>query len=270
MSNKELDNLFKNKLEEFEKSPASSLWDRIDEKLEHPKKRSPWIFLSIAASLLLLISFSYLFLKNDGIQNDNQQEIAYNNIESYDSTIDAVKPEEPIEEATKTEQVTVKSNSKEQTEEKKVKEQKYKVPPKQKQVIQLPSNNELTASNEIKTGEDKVEKLENKDDVILLKIEELTTNSTVLAQNSTPDATNDESLASEVKNNKGGQTLVFDISQFENSKTALTAAKTDKKESKLLQIFNKAKEIKQGDSGLGEIRAAKNNLLAFSGKKEGK
>ncbi len=270
MSNKELDNLFKNKLEDFEKSPASSLWDRIDEKLEPPKKRSPWLFLSIAASLLLLISFSYLFLKNDDIQNDNQQEIASNNTASSDSTIDAVKPEEPIEEASKTEQVTVKSNSKEQTEEQKVKEQKSKVQPEQKQVIQLPSNNELTAFNEIKTSENKVEKLENNDDVTLLKEEELTTNSSVIAQNSTTDATNDESLASEVKNNKGGQTLVFDISQFENSKTTVAATETDKKESKLLQIFNKAKDIKQGESGLGEIRAAKNNLLAFGGKKEGK
>ncbi|MTI40638.1 hypothetical protein [Fulvivirga lutimaris] len=270
MSNKELDNLFKNKLEDFEKSPASSLWDRIDEKIEQPKKRSPWVYLSVAASLLLLMSLSYIFLKNDPIINDNQQVIASNNTETTDNSKDVAGVKETITEQSETEPEAVQNSGKEEAVDQNKEEKKAKSTNKQKEVIQLPPASELTASNNTTEDKNEIKKLDNKDEVVELKIDELTTNTTAVAQISEPDATIQETSASEVKNSNSGQTLVFDISQFENSKTTVAAAETDKKESKLLQIFNKAKEIKQGESGLGEIRAAKNNILAFSGKKEGK
>lgn len=267
MSNKELDNLFKNKLEDFEKSPASSLWDRIDEKIEQPKKRSPWVYFSIAASLLLLMSLSYMFLKNDSMIDESQKAIASNNTETTDNSDDNGTLEKKISE---TEPEAVQNDAKDDVVDQQKIEQQTKPTTQQKAAVQLPATSELTASNDSKSDNEPVEKLENKDEVINLNTEDLTTNSTAVAQISEPDATINEASASEVKKSKGGQTLVFDISQFEDSKTTIAAAETDKKESKLLQIFNKAKEIKQGESGLGDIRAAKNNILAFSGKKEGK
>ncbi|MEQ8244966.1 hypothetical protein [Fulvivirga sp.] len=269
MSNKELDNLFKNKLEDFEKSPASSLWDRIDEKIEQPKKRSPWIYLSIAASLLLLISLSYMFLKNDIVTTDSQQVIASKNTETAINANDAVAVEEAITEPSETEPEAVQNSVKEEVIEQS-KEAQKPTTTKKKEFIQLPPASELTASNNTKDAKEEIKTLDNKDEVVDLKIDELTSNTTAVAQISTPDATIPETSASEVKKSKGGQTLVFDISQFEDSKTTVAATDTDKKESKLLQIFNKAKELKQGEGGLGEIRAAKNNILAFNGKKEGK
>lgn len=269
MSNKELDNLFKNKLEDFEKSPASSLWDRIDKKIEQPKKRSPWIYLSIAASLLLLMSLSYIFLKNDIVTTGSQQVIASNNTETAINANDTVAVEEAITEPIATVPEAVQNSVKKEVIEQS-KEARKHTTTKKKEFIQLPPASELTASNNTKDDKEEIKTLDNKDEAVDLKIDELITNETAVAQISTPDATIPETSASEVKKSKGGQTLVFDISQFEDSKTTVAAADTDKKESKLLQIFNKAKELKQGEGGLGEIRAAKNNILAFNGKKEGK
>lgn len=269
MSNKELDNLFRNKLGDLEKTPATSLWDRIDEKIEQPKKRSPWLFLSIAASLLLLISFSYLFLKNGNVEPSSEQVIASNNLDPTNSAETKTSSEKAVEKSTIADAQAMENKEAEMAVETK-EEQKDKKGNKPKTSIQLPSNTELTTSNNTKSAKQKIEILENKEELPALKINEIEGNTAVIAQNTTPDATTKAEAASEVKNSKNGQTLVFDISQFEDSKTAVATAETDKKESKLLQIFNKAKEIKQGESGLGDIRAAKNNLLAFGGKKEGK
>ena len=56
MEEKDLDRLFRQKLDNFEATPSSQAWQQLEQSLQHKKERKVWPYLSgIAASLLLLM-----------------------------------------------------------------------------------------------------------------------------------------------------------------------------------------------------------------------
>ncbi len=67
MSDKELDNLFKNKFEDAEFAPSDALWGKIEKQLASPKKRKYPIFWMAAASITLVVGSFALFQKNDKV-----------------------------------------------------------------------------------------------------------------------------------------------------------------------------------------------------------
>jgi hypothetical protein len=256
MSNKDLDNLFKNKLEDFGKTPAANLWDKIDEQIERPRKKKAWIFLSVAASLLVLIIFKTVFLEKD---NSIPVQIAKTLVANDDDCIN-IFAEEKTSVATnvvkKSEQVTPLKNNKIDVTH--TKPQQAQLPKLSNTINIQPS---IAQNNEVEQNE----KIDSKDIIqeVNINVSELEN----IADNKTTDATNVVPSTSNHKGTNNGQTLVFDISQFEAQKTEIVANEDDKKESKLKRILKIAKDIKEGESGMGDIREAKNELLAFNLKK---
>lgn len=56
MEDKELDRLFRQKLDNFESVPSSQAWQQLEQQLKHKQQNSAWRYLSgIAAALLLLL-----------------------------------------------------------------------------------------------------------------------------------------------------------------------------------------------------------------------
>ncbi len=256
MSDKDLDNLFKNKLEDFGKVPASNLWNKIDEQIERPHKKKAWLYLSIAASLLLLLTFTFVIINQT---NEIPTQIA--------------KVDQPV----------IKDNIKHKTPEQKNSVDTTKT---QQNVEEIPVKNKNNTNSKPKANKSKSPKLSNPMNIqpsiakhnptkklvdsaaipqqeVVIDVHSLDN----IANNTTADATIKAPSASDNKDTRKGKTLEFDISQFEAQKTVIAANTDDNKDSKLKRIIKIAKDIKEGESGLGDIREAKNELFAFNLKK---
>ncbi|WP_017731589.1 hypothetical protein [Nafulsella turpanensis] len=55
MEDKDLDRLFRQKLETFEATPSSQAWQQLEQNLHHKQKRKAWHYLSGIAACLLLV-----------------------------------------------------------------------------------------------------------------------------------------------------------------------------------------------------------------------
>jgi hypothetical protein len=255
MSNKDLDNLFKNKLEDFGKSPSKNLWDKIEGGLEEPKKKAPWFILSIAASLLLLLTFSIILFTNDNVVKEELAEVNSSNNKIDSNAVSSINKnklitkvdDQKIEAAdnliVKSEQTAEKSNP-------------VQVKNNKPIVIKPIKKEDITIQNDDSTRFNQLQEI----------IEEIDDRNNIVA-NKKDDATIAKENTSKEKEADKGKTLIFDISQFEKTTAVIATDDETKKESKLKKIFNKAMDIKEGESGLGDLRAAKNDLLAFNSKK---
>ena len=67
MQDKEFDDLFRSKLDNFELEPSAQVWQNIDNELSGRKRRSIFPILSIAASVLILLTAGILFIPKKGV-----------------------------------------------------------------------------------------------------------------------------------------------------------------------------------------------------------
>ena len=75
MQDKEFDNLFRGKLDNFEMQPSAGAWEGIDRELNADKRRKILIpFLSIAASIVVLVTAGILFIPHKtAVQNKDDK-----------------------------------------------------------------------------------------------------------------------------------------------------------------------------------------------------
>lgn len=74
MQDKEFDDLFRSKLRDFEIQPSAEVWQNIDAELSGKKKKSMLSMLSIAASVLILLTAGVLFITKQGTVKRNKQD----------------------------------------------------------------------------------------------------------------------------------------------------------------------------------------------------
>lgn len=67
MQDKQFDDLFRSKLGDFEVQPSAEVWQNIDVELNSKKKKSVFLALSIAASVLILLTAGMLFIPKKGV-----------------------------------------------------------------------------------------------------------------------------------------------------------------------------------------------------------
>lgn len=66
MQDKEFDDLFRSKLDNFEVEPSAQVWQNIDDELDGGKKKRILPILSIAASVLLLVTAGIILIPEKG------------------------------------------------------------------------------------------------------------------------------------------------------------------------------------------------------------
>jgi len=77
MQDKEMDGLFRSKLEQFEMEPSANVWPGIAAELDPPKKKiSLASFLSVAASIVVLVGAGLLFIPKKGVVKHKGQPLA--------------------------------------------------------------------------------------------------------------------------------------------------------------------------------------------------
>jgi hypothetical protein len=72
MQDKEFDDLFRSKLEDFDVQPSAEVWQSIDGELAGKRKKSIFPMLSIAASVLVLLVAGILFIPKKGVVKHNK------------------------------------------------------------------------------------------------------------------------------------------------------------------------------------------------------
>ena len=72
MKDNKIDNLFRAGLSQNKLTPPPPAWDRIEKELPSKSKKGAWYFISIAASLALILSLGWIFLGESTIETTNK------------------------------------------------------------------------------------------------------------------------------------------------------------------------------------------------------
>ncbi|HTK17928.1 MAG TPA: hypothetical protein VL442_00360, partial [Mucilaginibacter sp.] len=89
MQDKEFDDLFRSKLGDFEVQPSAQVWQHIDAEIAGKRKKGIFPVLSIAASVLILLTAGILFIPKKGAVKRNRPDT--NAVAKANSPV--VKPE---------------------------------------------------------------------------------------------------------------------------------------------------------------------------------
>lgn len=273
MSNQELDNLFKHKLEKLHKQPSANAWDRIQSQTQ--SKTSPMIWWRVAAAILLLMVSGIIvwqYVKTTEIQqpavsekqptnelkkNDNSEQLMAN-IDNDEPKL-AEKTEKQSDVKTNTQTSSANRNTGKKIENAQTAESHAS----EKQSSHQPKEEKPNQVEQLKP----VETLENTD---------LEKN---IASMNTPDATIEKQTASSKQQAEEGTTLEFDLEDFKNSALASNETTTnqdlkaegteDQSKKGLSKVWDIVKDLKK-EANIGELREAKDEIFAFNFKKENK
>ena len=108
MQDKEFDDLFRSKFEDFEVQPSAEVWQNIDAELSGKKKKSIFSMLSIAASVLIALTAGVLFIPKQGTVKPNKEDTSAV-VKAIPSTI---KPESSAKLVNSSEKHLVKQTTK--------------------------------------------------------------------------------------------------------------------------------------------------------------
>ena len=260
MSNKELDSLFKNKLEKLERQPSADVWSKIEAQTQ--QKKPVWLWMKIAAAILLVLVSGIV------LWNTTQNEISTGKMpviaesEQNSTNTDEIDNSNTTDEISNTEKIA-EPNTQPIVESEDIKPIEP-IQNAESNDAPLVANNNTMASNE-----QVIEQLPE-----VNEINEKTSPEALIAENNTNDATIENRTASEQQAAEG-TTLVFNIEDFKKTEVATNTSTSDKPEettSTSKKGFNKVldlvKELK-GDAGIGDLREAKNEVFALNFKKEG-
>ncbi|MBD1392587.1 BatA domain-containing protein [Mucilaginibacter glaciei] len=77
MQDKEIDQLFRSEFEDFETEPSTKVWGNVTRELDTVKRRNTWLpYLSMAASILLVVALGWYFIPRDNTKTKKQDQIA--------------------------------------------------------------------------------------------------------------------------------------------------------------------------------------------------
>ena len=252
MKNQALDNLFKNKLAELRKEPPANTWERIQANTK--KERFPWIYIRIAAAVVILAVFAgiiWIFTSNQpavkiiaihGTPVDERAEKQSN--EHKQQVVDENKAIEGLAQANKPEQKTTE------------KPQAESGPPKKQ--------NPVTAQNKLT-----IDKTANKKSEQLAKSTETESNQpeTYNQQPATRTQKGESSYQQQETRKRGTRAVTFNIEEFTAARipeTTNVPANDVEKKTTWKKVVDFAKNIKDGKETIGEIREAKNELFALN------
>ncbi|MDN5201105.1 hypothetical protein QQ008_07025 [Fulvivirgaceae bacterium BMA10] len=275
MSKHEMDELFREKLGGLELTPRAQAWDKLDTKLNKKQKKGMFVLWKVAAALLVLLVVSFLIfqmktsteevidpiVQNDGIKNEDQV------IESLD-TIDPINKNnnqnaiaQEIKEEEKTEdQITdiAKGDRKEN--------QVNTIAANTQNNKQKQSNSFNIESTDVIAANDEKVKNEENEAVMKLEVEPIDKidikNSLIVDNNNiaTPDIIKTEQkIGAELPN----ISITFKKTTPKSDGDLAVADQKKDRRFKLKSVLNFAKDIKNGEVGLSNLREAKDELLAF-------
>jgi hypothetical protein len=243
MSKLNVDNLFKQKFEEWESAPGSRAWQGLESELKKKKRKKLYFRLAVAASILLLFSFSILFLQQ--LDSNDQPSLTEGTMSKEDSQGNENNDNKTL-----------------LSEEAEVSKQEIEVVSKPQEEL-LPNENKETETNVIAKPLPSpslavIEELPEKQEETIIPVNEPQIN---------------EMIASEEVSHPEEEGRAFPpitIEYRSSGKVARNAPENTEKKGIVKQIQVLVKEVKDTDISLARLRDAKDDFLAFEKKEEKK
>ncbi|MEP2771052.1 MAG: hypothetical protein ABJH05_02810 [Fulvivirga sp.] len=251
MSNKELDSLFKNKLENLERQPSAGAWNKIQAQTQ--QKKFGWLWIKVAAAILLLLVSGVVIWNASQDTLETNETIASSETKPEDiATEHQPEAESQIKNEVNTIEEPEKATSIVESIQQKAPKSEHK-------------SNVSTPGVESKTTVATNASLPSVDEI-------LEESETLIAQNEITDATNETQTTSTEQEVKG-TTLEFNIEDFQKTQIAAnTSNEVNSEEGSepkkgLSKVLNLMKDIKS-DAGIGDLREAKNEIFALNFKRD--
>jgi|GEM_PF-5074824 len=271
MTKHKIDDLFKQKLAGSAFTPSTAAWSKLESQLAQKKKKGVFFYMSIAASLALLLTFGWLIWRSQAhvSQADTIALIDMNKnrglapIDSVASQIPTVSTEKTI--VKPSEGVSVESVKDENPIKKKTPQSKGKKKPVQKKSVPV-----IMIQQESNLAQHDVSE-EIQDDVSNEMIDR------PLVTDELPQNTQ-ESIAVNIPEHQAEQPskesrsvkLIYTLKPaISAERIAQQAVIEETKKSPLKKAMAFAKNIKENPKGIGNLRDVKNNLLSFNKNKNG-
>lgn len=247
MKKHQIDNLFRDKLEDYRPTPSRDIWLELQGNLESKKNNKKWLYLRIAAglSLVALITYALIFTANNDIRNETNT----NNLSVQNEANNAIqKSNEESNELAESENIVKKgliSNlekdqnlTNQQNTPDHIKQSDIATEMIKGRGLELAMDQDLYFS----------EIVINKAEVPVIDIEQ---EATLLSAND------------EIDDKKQSVTITYVIGDLNPE----IIEEEDPKQSKLKKAWEFAKNVKNGEEKLPNLRELKNELLAFNKKK---
>ena len=256
MESREIDQLFRDKLESFEKDPSTLAWDKLQAQLPGKRKRLPLFWIGVAASLSLLAVSIFIYRYHAGSADDNIGPISKAD-ELMEEVIKKSAPSESIV-AELTPSVAEAPPLKEGQNPEENKAQ---------------SKQMMAQSAALKEETRDISKTaalpEDADEKVVAVINTVKEVSKEIAEAPAPVATSKQpQYTHHVREDKQNLSLTFDIGELALAATSEESAVEENEESigddksVVKKIFGFASGLKNGENGFGDLRDAKNELIA--------
>jgi len=247
MNKHQIDDLFRNKLEDYRPTASKDAWTKLQGNLEDKKNNKKWLYLRIAAGLSLLALVTYILIFNAGNEAGNNKLTVQNETNNASQEPAMISNELTENENTAKEESTPDITEKDQN----------------------LSNNKNTgvqvAQSDIATKQIKgkgIESTMNQDlyysEILIRKVEVPVID---IDQLTTLLTANDD-----IEDENQSVTITYVIGNI----NPVILDKEEPKQSKLKKAWEFAKNVKNGEEKLPNLRVIKNELLAFNKKKKNK
>ena len=246
MDQQQLDNFFRDKLQNYQKPAPQGAWNKIESALEKKTERK-FVWWKVAAVFFLLAGVGYLFLFNN--INSEKQQLAEAEAQQRKALENFRKPQvqESVEQA-KPENLDEAEISA------RVEPRQSKVVRKEKSEKRRPAVIEKQQATRVPTED----KSSMTDDIHV-------------AQDLPVESNNPTVEPARVTEQKSTITLTFSseqTSQYLNKNTLAEATSAEKKPSSLKKFLQKAGDLKSNQDPFGDLRERKNEILALSFKND--
>lgn len=272
MTKHKIDDLFQQKLGDSEFSPSPAAWSKLESQLGQKKKKGIIFWMSMAASIALLLTFGWLIWRSgEGVLPT--QTIAGNNVEQIENiiSIDSVEVQNKSSSKTKelnveepvksSEKKTIKTPLKKNTREPK-NTQKQSVKKQKAPLIIIQQKSNLAQNNTSKKLQKDVVTKETENQTLLIESLQQDTKE-VFATNIAAEKV--EKPAKE----SGSIKIVYTLKPAISSESLAEQTTEKTKASPFRKAVALAKNMKENPKGIGSLREAKNNFLSFTKKKNG-
>jgi len=250
MNKHQIDDLFRDKLEDYRPTPSKDAWSKLQGNLESKKNNKQWLYLRIAAglSLVALVTYALIFT----VKNDKRNETDSNNLTIQNQTNNA--SQESNEQSNK---LAENENI--------AKEKLISDDPEKDQ--NLP--NQQNTLDQIGQSDIATQVIEGKGLELALD-QDLYFSEIVIKNVEVPVIDIKEasllSANDDIDDDKQSITITYVIGDI----NPLILEKEAPKQSKLKKAWEFAKNVKNGEEKLPNLRGLKNELLAFNKNKKNK
>jgi len=242
MKGNKTDDLFRNGLGSHKITPPSAAWDKIESQLPRKSKKGIYFWMSIAASILLILTFGWLIISNNQDDTSSNSEVQAN--------IETVTPEPPkvktpaalINKEAPTQQLVADNTATNHSPKTDIKKTQPATTPI---LVDLPQSNKLQASNDDVV----VDKINLVQPIVIQFIKlDMSTHPVFMAGTS-----NNEVLSIDITVNLNSYINSYEIMTGESSKR--------KRFSLLSGIVNVAKGVNSSKLAFSEMRKSKNDFF---------